>query len=47
MYAAADGAVGLSWTEECVRQALNHEPLAAAAAACIALTWKYCDQLLP
>ncbi|MEV0363928.1 helix-turn-helix domain-containing protein [Nocardia fusca] len=47
MYAAADGAVGLSWTEECVRQVLNHEPLAAAAAACIALTWKYRDQLLP
>lgn len=47
MYVAADGTVGSSWTAENVRRVLNHEPLAAAAAACLALTWKYRDQLLP
>ncbi|MFJ9365158.1 hypothetical protein ACIRRA_12155 [Nocardia sp. NPDC101769] len=38
IYPFDTGMVGIRWTPASVRRALNHEPLAAAAAACIALT---------
>ncbi|MGW0003413.1 helix-turn-helix domain-containing protein [Nocardia grenadensis] len=41
------GTVGIKWTPATVRRILNHEPLAASAAACVALTWKHRDLLLP
>ncbi|MFI5782646.1 helix-turn-helix domain-containing protein [Nocardia sp. NPDC051570] len=47
IYPSDDGTIGIRWTPSNVRRALNHEPLAAAAAACIALTWKYRSVLLP
>ncbi|MGW0183467.1 helix-turn-helix domain-containing protein [Nocardia sp. NPDC003345] len=47
LYVSDDGTVGMSWTAANVRRVLNHEPLAAAAAACIALTWRYRHLLLP
>ncbi|MEU4343105.1 helix-turn-helix transcriptional regulator [Nocardia sp. NPDC023852] len=47
LYPSETGAVGIRWTPANVRRTLNHEPLAAAAAACIALTWKHRDLLLP
>lgn len=46
MYPSEPGTVGISWTPANVRHALNHEPLAAAAAACVALTWRHRDLLL-
>ncbi len=42
-----DGTVGTPWSADNVRRALNHEPLAPAAAACIALTWRHRAMLLP
>lgn len=42
-----DGTVGTPWTADNVRRVLNHEPLAPAAAACLALTWRYRAMLLP
>ncbi len=47
VYPSDIGAVGIRWTAENVRRVLNREPIAAAAAACIALTWKYRETLLP
>ncbi|MBY8861111.1 helix-turn-helix transcriptional regulator [Nocardia sp. CA2R105] len=47
VYPSEPGKVGIPWTSANVRRALNREPLAAAAAACIALTWRHRDQLLP
>ncbi|MFC9897273.1 hypothetical protein ACFVMC_26590 [Nocardia sp. NPDC127579] len=46
IYPSEPGTVGISWTPANVRRALNREPLAAAAAACVALTWRHRDQLL-
>jgi hypothetical protein len=46
IYPSDTGTVGIRWTPANVRRALNHEPLAAAAAACIALTWKHRNLLL-
>ncbi|MFI1462631.1 helix-turn-helix domain-containing protein [Nocardia carnea] len=42
-----DGTLGTPWTADNVRRVLNHEPLAPAAAACIALTWRHRAMLLP
>lgn len=47
LYPSDAGTVGIGWTDVNVRQALYREPLAAAAAACIALTWRHRDLLLP
>ncbi|MGW0245507.1 helix-turn-helix domain-containing protein [Nocardia goodfellowii] len=47
IYPSDAGTVGIRWTRTNVLHALNHEPLAPAAAACIALTWKHRDLLLP
>ncbi|MBF6358473.1 helix-turn-helix transcriptional regulator [Nocardia higoensis] len=47
LYPSDPGTVGIAWTGTNVRRALNREPLAAAAAACLSLTWKYRDLLLP
>ncbi|WP_051194480.1 helix-turn-helix domain-containing protein [Nocardia jiangxiensis] len=47
LYPSDAGTVGIGWTDSNVRQALYREPLAAAAAACISLTWKHRDVLLP
>lgn len=47
IYPSEVGTVGIKWTPATVRRILNHEPLAASAAACVALTWKYRDLLLP
>ncbi|QIS19557.1 helix-turn-helix domain-containing protein [Nocardia terpenica] len=47
IYPSQEGTVGIRWTPANVRRVMNHEPLAAAAAACIALTWKHRDLLLP
>ncbi|WP_227982722.1 helix-turn-helix domain-containing protein [Nocardia spumae] len=47
IYPSEAGTVGISWTPDNVRRVLNHEPLAAAAAACVALTWRYRHVLLP
>ena len=46
MYPSEKGTVGIRWTPENVRRVLNHEPLAAAAAACVALTWRHRGVLL-
>ena len=46
MYLSDIGTVGVAWTPENVRRVLNREPLAAAAAACIALTWRHRDVVL-
>ena len=46
MYPSEAGTVGIGWTPENVRRVLNHEPLAAAAAACVALTWRHRAVLL-
>jgi hypothetical protein len=40
------GVVGISWTSANIRRVMKDEPLACAAAACIALTWKYRDLIL-
>lgn len=47
LYPSDPGTVGIAWNGTNVRRALNREPLAAAAAACLALTWKYRDLLMP
>jgi len=47
VYPSDNGTIGIRWTAANIRRVLNHEPLAAAGAACIALTWKYRDLLLP
>lgn len=41
LYPSDDGAVGIAWTPRNVRKAQSEEPIASAAAACIALTWKH------
>ncbi|WP_280398468.1 helix-turn-helix domain-containing protein [Nocardia carnea] len=46
LYPSEAGTVGIGWTDVNVRQALYREPLAAAAAACIALTWRHRELLL-
>lgn len=46
MYPTEDGTLGIRWTSENVRRVLNREPLAAAAAACVALTWRHRATLL-
>jgi hypothetical protein len=40
------GLVGIAWTSANIRRVMKDEPLACAAAACIALTWKYRDLIL-
>ena len=40
------GVVGTPWTSANIRRVMKDEPLACAAAACIALTWKYRDLIL-
>lgn len=46
MYPSEDGTVGIGWTPENIRRVLNREPLAAAAAACVALAWRHRATLL-
>lgn len=46
LYPSEDGSVGIAWNARNVRKAQTEEPLASAAAACIALTWKYRDLIL-
>lgn len=41
VYPSEDGAIGLAWTPKNIRRIQAEEPLASAAAACIALTWKH------
>lgn len=41
LYPSEDGSVGIAWTARNVRKVQTDEPLASAAAACIALTWKH------
>lgn len=41
MYPAEAGSVGIAWTPKNIRRVQTEEPLASAAAACIALTWKH------
>lgn len=41
LYPSEDGAVGIAWNAAAVRRVQEQEPLASAAAACIALTWKH------
>ncbi len=40
------GLVGISWNSANIRRVMRDEPLACAAAACIALTWKYRELIL-
>ena len=40
------GVVGTPWTSANIRRVMKDEPLACAAAACIALTWKYREPIL-
>ncbi|MEV5652933.1 helix-turn-helix transcriptional regulator [Nocardia sp. NPDC052254] len=47
IYPSDAGTVGIGWTPENVRRVLNREPLAAAAAACVALTWRHRAVILP
>ncbi|TLG07813.1 transcriptional regulator [Nocardia cyriacigeorgica] len=47
IYPSDSGTIGIRWNAGNVRRVLNHEPLAAAAAACIALTWRHRGVLLP
>lgn len=46
LYPSTDGAVGIAWNASNVRKVQSDEPLASAAAACIALTWKHRDLIL-
>lgn len=46
IYPSEDGAVGIAWTPKNIRLVQAEEPLACAAAACIALTWKHRDLIL-
>lgn len=46
LYPSEEGSVGIAWTARNVRKAQTDEPLASAAAACIALTWKHRDLIL-
>lgn len=46
IYPSEDGAVGIPWSSADIRRALTKEPLASAAAACMALTWKHRDLIL-
>lgn len=46
LYPSEDGSVGIAWTASNVRKVQVEEPLASAAAACIALTWKHRDLIL-
>jgi transcriptional regulator with XRE-family HTH domain len=46
LYPSDEGSVGIAWTAANVRKAQTQEPLASAAAACIALGWKHRDLLL-
>lgn len=39
--------IGIPWSAANIRKVMEDEPLACAAAACIALTWKHRKQLLP
>jgi hypothetical protein len=41
MFPSDPGSVGIAWTSANIRRALTQEPLACAAAACMALTWKH------
>lgn len=41
MFPSDAGSVGIAWTSANIRRALTQEPLACAAAACMALTWKH------
>ncbi|MBF6361164.1 hypothetical protein IU447_13680 [Nocardia farcinica] len=47
LYPSDPGTVGIRFTSANVRRILNHGPLAAAAAACIALAWKHRQLLVP
>jgi hypothetical protein len=44
--ASEPGSVGIAWNSANIRRLLKDEPLACAAAACIALTWKHRSTLL-
>ena len=41
IFPSEPGSVGIAWTSRNIRKVRSDEPLACAAAACIALTWKY------
>lgn len=46
LYESEEGSIGIPWTPRNVRKVQADEPLASAAAACIALTWKHRDLIL-
>jgi hypothetical protein len=46
LYPSEEGSVGIAWTARNVRKAQTEEPLASAAAACMALGWKHRDLIL-
>lgn len=46
LFPSEDGAVGIRWNSANVRRLQTREPLGCAAAACIALTWKYRELIL-
>ncbi len=46
MFPSDEGSVGIAWTSANIRHALTKEPLACAAAACMALTWKHRHMIL-
>jgi len=41
LFPSEPGSVGIAWTSRNIRRVRSEEPLACAAAACIALTWKH------
>ena len=41
LFPSEPGSVGIAWTSRNIRKVRSDEPLACAAAACIALTWKH------
>ncbi len=41
IFPSEPGSVGIAWTSRNIRKVQTDEPLACAAAACIALTWKH------
>ncbi|MGH3489285.1 MAG: helix-turn-helix domain-containing protein [Actinopolymorphaceae bacterium] len=46
MFPSDRGSVGIAWNAPNIHKSLKEEPLACAAAACIALTWKHRRQVL-
>jgi hypothetical protein len=46
LFPSEDGSVGIPWTPKNIQRMQTEEPLACAASACIALTWKHRDLIL-